>query len=228
MFELFPKFDKFEKCPGDKIFIEDKLGRVEILIEDTDLIYDIEESIVSEAKKSTLINGLTVAIEGIFTHEHKIQVSKVILPGLTKSNTGRGLTADKIAPQLPHNQCSDIKQLTNSTGKKNLVALVSGLELDSTKDISKVRTLADSLVQAEDIGLPHINNLMILGDSLNIQQGINLNLVGSYTHESKFKDMFVNVKDTAQVLDNCLLQIGQKMNIVMLPGDKDPCDSFMP
>jgi DNA polymerase II small subunit/DNA polymerase delta subunit B len=40
--------------------------------------------------------------------------------------------------------------------------------------------------------------------------------------------MFNTIKDTAQMFDNCLLELGKKMNIVLLPGSKDPTDSFMP
>lgn len=40
--------------------------------------------------------------------------------------------------------------------------------------------------------------------------------------------MFETVKETAQTLDNFFLELGKKMSIVVLPGQNDPSDSFIP
>lgn len=64
------------------------------------------------------------------------------------------------------------------------MALVCGLELNSAEsDLSSFRTMVDTLTNAEEAGFPNIKNIFILGDSFNVQDGINLNLAGSYSNE---------------------------------------------
>lgn len=227
---MFPNFDKFETSDQDVIFIEDSTGRVELKVKNSDLIYDMDENLVSDLTIGRLVDGLVVAVQGVMNSENKIEVQKVILPGLTQSNKGYGLKAEQIKLDPAHpGQTSDIHELLKSGGGNNLVALVCGLELNSnTSDLSNFRTMVDTLTNAEQNGFPDIKSLFILGDSFNVQDGINLNLAGSYSNEGEFQNMYDIIKETALLFDSCLLELGKKMNIVLLPGSKDPTDSFMP
>lgn len=100
--ELFPNFEKFETSDQDVIFIEDSTGRVELKVKDADLIYDADENLVSGLTIGKLVDGLVVAVQGVMNAENKIDVSKVILPGLSKGNHGHGLKREQIKLDPPH------------------------------------------------------------------------------------------------------------------------------
>jgi len=84
------------------IFIEDSTGRVELKVKNSDLIYDMDENLVSDLTIGRLVDGLVVAVQGVMNSENKIEVQKVILPGLTQSNKGYGLKAEQIKLDPAH------------------------------------------------------------------------------------------------------------------------------
>lgn len=229
---LYPGIEPFGPSEDDKIYIEDVTGKREIDVDEAELELFVGYTI-NENVKDYLINGMTVALQGILNSKNIFVVKKIVLPGISKISDGSD------GRMVEENLCDDeigdlkiLKERINKGDDVNLVALVSGLEvnIESFPHMKQVSMLFDDLKGVFDNKgvINSISSTLIIGDSINVNEGINLSLVGSYAHESSFSKMFETVIGSLKILDSALESVSKKQTVMIFPGEKDPADSFLP
>lgn len=233
---LYPEIQGFSPSEFDVIYGEDETGRRKLNLEDAVLIFDEGYPNIKENVQDFLINGIIVAFYGVLDSRNSVKVEKILLPGIPESHSDM---VEEIVNEENEDELKDIrdlrKRIQEEGGEKvNLVALISGLEVNCSKEengnFKELSLLFDDLAGGEgnrDI-MERISGTLILGNSINVNHGINLSLLGSYAHETEFEEMQKTVSESLQLLDEEILNISKNQKVILLPGDKDPSDGFLP
>ena len=236
--DLFPQLPELSADnENDEIYIEDFSGRRKLDLSQATLCHDIQAlqaDQVVECREGLLLNGLTVAVEGALIQGSEILVRRIILPGLIppqamkvengfceKKETGLG-TVEELLEKLERDK------------DRKLIALTSGLEISKNcSHLDSLRLMFDDFngkLASNEMAkiLEHLEGFFVLGNSVNVQEGINLCLLGSYNHEEKFKEMLAEMSQCMKSLDRYIKSLAESSNVIIIPGEKDPSDDFIP
>lgn len=229
--ELMPKYDNYGASETDNIFIEDDTGRRQITFENCILCLEGFSQSKQKVNPGFMISGLTVAVEASVSRKGVIQAHKVHFPGLASQRVPVKLSMHS---HISSPSISDLLKKIQNSEKVNLVGFVSGFNISNNcEHIQRIDMLKDLITQAPDnsdlsMVLSKMTTLYILGNLTSVEKGINLNLLGSFVHETKFESMFQELESSIKKVGNFVADVASKTKVHIIPGESDPSDKFWP
>lgn len=196
----------------DTIQLEDESGRIRV---------------IGNALTSRLLcTGIVVAMLGSETSSEEFEVIDVLFAGAAPS---------ACSPDRVRSMSRPIDHPKDAVAPEYAV-LVSGLEIDGSEGSNVAISMLTEYLSGELLDLPlaetmkHTSTLIIAGNSINSAPIIQDDAMSRKQNKNKkygYDSALFNPRPV-MILDRLVEDLVQTLNVVILPGDKDPTNATMP
>ncbi len=225
------QFDDVEASEDDEVFLEDSTGKRQLNLMKEKATLSFDSGLTVQAQPHNLISGLVVRVLGTLTSENEIEVREIRLPGI-RHEPKELRQLDPAEPDSP--SIESLLQKVSSEHKPRLAFLVGGLLVDEESghlsDLYLLRDMLLGRVASEAIAplLACISTVVLTGNQISFDPKLNKQLLRSYEYKDKKEELLRQINSSLKIADEITAGLAQKFNVILMPGQTDISDSFLP
>lgn len=224
------EFDSIVPDEADEVYLENSTGKRMLNLDGAKIVLDANGKSL-KACAANIISGMVVRLRCSLVSQNEIQVYEIQMPGIIPFQ-------NVMNAELPENDSPGIGLLMEqlSQGKQpNLVALISGLEIhgeDPTEEdaLGLLRDCLTGQWGSEVIAslLKCLEALLFLGNYIRFDNKVNKQLLRSYEYKDKHSLILEQIGSSMKKADELISSLASKYNVLLMPGETDVTDSFLP
>ena len=223
-------FDDLHPTLEDEVYIENSTGKRMLNLEQSFLYLEGGRKIA--ASPETLLPGIVFKILGSLISENEIKVEQIHLPGIVP-------IPNQFLPNMSedNNGSPGIDHLLFKISRGNLPRLAvfaGGLNIDSRdssmQDVYLLRDLLLDRVGSDLLSsiLKCISTVVLTGNQISFETKLNKQLLRSYEYKDNKEKQIESINRNLKAVDELAAALTTKYNVLLMPGQTDVTDCFMP
>ena len=213
------------------IYMRDKTGKIELIIDEKKVNWLTTESNVKEKKfkRSLLINGVIVGVLGETKDYHNFIVETLIFLGVRSSQKikEKKKSLCKVEPNIVFNEMNAYKERILNYSS-NYIMLISGFELNDQKPLYFYNLLMEFIKNG--LFADKIIRIIIMGNFFDNFECLQTALQSATKNKDIFGKAYSQAQTTLQYMEYFLDSIvsSRKIMIDLMPGANDAQSPFLP